>query len=57
MKSYTFQIFYFNEKTREVEVTATCKTKKIAKDRLPEVIRQELAKSKTPCCYKVVTRD
>ena len=57
MKSYTFQIFYFNEKTREVEVTATCRTKKIAKERLPELIRLELAKSKSPCCYKVVTRD
>jgi hypothetical protein len=56
MKKYTFKIFYFNEKTREVEVFATYKTKPITEERLPELIRIEMSKCKSPCCYQVVGR-
>lgn len=56
MKKFTFKIFYFNAETKEVEVVATCKTKPITEERLPELIRLEMAKSKSPCCYQVVTK-
>jgi len=56
MKKFRFEIYYFNEKTKEVEVTAKMTTKPIPEERLLDLIKLEMQKAKQPCCYKILGR-
>ena len=49
----SFKVHYYNETTREVELTATMKTVPVTKKRLHELIQIEIKKATKPCCWEV----
>lgn len=53
LKPYTFIVYTFNNKTKEIKLTAKLKTKPVSKTRLLELIAIELAKDPNSC-YEVL---
>ncbi len=56
MKSFTFKIYGFDEKTKQINLTARCKTKPIEEKDLERVIQNEMKKFKSPVCYEILNR-
>lgn len=56
VKTHKFSIFIYNETTKEVEVTMTCKTKPTTLDRAREIAKKECEKMKSKACYRIDTK-